>query len=102
MLTPKQQIQLHENVALKENNLRIMNVAPSPLDSELVGRMISISFRCNYTAIYTRKDFPRGFNLFNVGKIVFVEPGISNKSASIEVDYGENDGKCKVELCLND
>ncbi len=79
-----------------------MNVAPSSLDSELVGTIISISFNCNYTVIFTRKDFPRGFNLFNVGKIISVEPGISNKSATIEVDYGENDGKCKVELCLND
>ncbi len=60
-----------------------MNVAPSSLDSELVGRMISISFKHNYTVIFTRKDFPRGFNLFNVGKIVSVEPGISYKSATI-------------------
>jgi hypothetical protein len=37
-----------------------------------------------------------------VGKIVSVEPGISNISATIEVDYGKNDRKCKVELCLND
>jgi hypothetical protein len=27
--------------------------------------------------------------LFDVGKIVSVEPGISNKSATIEVDYSE-------------
>ncbi len=101
-MTPKQQVQLHENLALKENNLSIANVTPSSLDSKLVGRMISISFKHDYTVIITRKDFPRGFNLFNVGAIVSVEPGISNKSATIEVDYGENDGKCKVELCLND
>jgi hypothetical protein len=79
-LTPKQQVQLHENLALKENNLRVMNVAPSSLDYELVGRMISISFKCDYTVIFTREDFPRGFNLFDVGEIVSVEPGISNKS----------------------
>ncbi len=77
-----------------------MNVALSLLNSELIGRMISISFKRNYTVIFTRKDFPRGFNLFNVGKIVSMEPGISNKSATIEVDYGENDGKCKVALGL--
>ncbi len=74
-------------------------MAPSSLDSELVGRMIIISFEHNYTVIFTRKDFPRGTNLFDVGKIVSVEPGISDKSAPIEVDYGENDGKCKVKLC---
>jgi hypothetical protein len=37
-----------------------------------------------------------------VGKIVSVEPGISEKNAKIEVEYGENDGKCKGKLCLND
>jgi hypothetical protein len=37
-----------------------------------------------------------------MGMIVSVESGISNKSATIEVDYGENDGKCKVALCLKD
>jgi hypothetical protein len=37
-----------------------------------------------------------------MGKIVSMEPCISNKSATMEVDYGENDGKCKVKLCLND
>ncbi len=78
-----------------------MNVAPSSLDSELVGRMISIYFKRDYTVIFTRKDFPRGFNLFHGGKIVSVEPDISNKSAPTEVDYGENDGKGKVDLCLN-
>jgi hypothetical protein len=80
----------------------MMNVASSSLDSELVGRMISISFKCNYTVIFTRKDLPRGFNLFDVGKIVSMEPGISNKSATIRVDYSENDEKCKVKICLND
>jgi hypothetical protein len=68
----------------------------------LVGRIINISFRHYYTVIFTRKDVPRGFNLFDVGQIVSMEPGISNKSATIEVDYGENDRKCKVELCIND
>ncbi len=41
-MTPKQQVQLHENLALRDNNVCIMNVAPQSLDSELVGRMISI------------------------------------------------------------
>jgi hypothetical protein len=44
-MTPKQQVQLHVNLALKENNLCIMNMTPSSLASELVGRMISISFK---------------------------------------------------------
>jgi hypothetical protein len=79
-----------------------MNLAPFSLDSELIGRMISISLKHDYTVIFTRKDFPRGFNLFNVGKIVFMWSGISNKSATIEVEYSENDGNCKVKLCLND
>ncbi len=36
-----------------------------------------------------------------MGKIDSVEPGISNKSATIEVEYSENDEKCKGKLCLN-
>jgi hypothetical protein len=31
-----------------------------------------------------------------------VESGISNKCATIEVDYDENGGICKVDICLND
>jgi hypothetical protein len=42
----------------------------SSLDFELVGKMISISIKHDYTVIFTRNDFPRGFNLFDVGKIV--------------------------------
>ncbi len=37
-----------------------------------------------------------------MGKIVSVEPGICNQSATIEVEYGENYGKCEGKLCLND
>jgi hypothetical protein len=55
--------------------MRIMNAAPSSLDSQLVGRMISISFQRNYIVIFTKKRFPEGF-LFNVGKIISVESGI--------------------------
>jgi hypothetical protein len=58
MLTPKEQVQLHENLALKENNLHIINLAPSSLDSKLVGRMISISFKHNYTVILPEKTSP--------------------------------------------
>jgi hypothetical protein len=83
-------------------NLRIMNVAPSSLDSQLVGRMISISFQRDYTVIFTKKGFPKGFFLFNVGKIISVDSGISNKCATIDVDYDENSGICKVNICLND
>jgi hypothetical protein len=31
-----------------------------------------------------------------------VESGISNKCATIEVDYDENSGICNVYVCLND
>jgi hypothetical protein len=31
-----------------------------------------------------------------------VESGISNKCATIKVDYNENGGICKVYICLND
>jgi len=82
-------------------NMHIMNAAPSSLDSQLVGRMICISFQRNYTVIFTKKRFPKGF-FFNIGKIISVESGISNKCATIEVDYDENGEICKVDICLND
>ncbi len=31
-----------------------------------------------------------------------MESGISNKSATIGVDYDENGGNYKVDICLND
>jgi hypothetical protein len=61
LLTPIEQIQLHEDQALKMYNSRIMNTAPSSLDSQLVGRMISISFQHDYSVIFTKKGFPKGF-----------------------------------------
>jgi hypothetical protein len=102
MLTPIEQIQCHEDQVLKMYNMRIMNTTPSSLDSKLVGRMISISFWCDYTVVFTKKKIPKGFFLFDVGKIISMESGISNKSATIELDYDENSGICKVEICLND
>ncbi len=39
---------------------QIMNAAPSSLDAQLVGRMISISFQRNYTVVFTKKRFPKG------------------------------------------
>ncbi len=77
-------------------NIRIMNAAPSSLDSQLVGRMISISFWRDYTAVFTKKKFPKGFFPFDIEKIISVESGISNKCATIEVDYDENGGICKL------
>jgi hypothetical protein len=71
-----------------------MNAAPSSFDSQLVGRMISISFWRDYTAVFTKKN-PKRFFLFEVGKIISVESGISNKRATIEVDYNGNGGICK-------
>jgi hypothetical protein len=102
MLTPIEQIQCHEDQALKMYNMSTMNAATSLLDSQLVGRMISISVWCNYTVVFTKKRFPKGFFLFDVGKIIYVESGISNKCATIEVVYDENSGICKVDKCLND
>jgi hypothetical protein len=40
--------------------------------------------------------------LFDVRKIISVESGTSNKCATIKVDYDENGGICKVDICLND
>ena len=55
---PKQQIELHESLVLKENELVIVDEAPSSFDDDLIGMMISISFKQNNNAIFTKKEFP--------------------------------------------
>jgi hypothetical protein len=96
------QIQLHENLVLKVQNLVIVNEAPSCFDQKLVGMMISISFERKYNSIFTKKKFPEGFFLFDIGKIISVESSISKESATIKVDYGENGRICDVNLWLSD
>ncbi len=54
-----------------------------------------------HSSLYQKK-IPKGFFLFNAVKIISVESGISNKCATIEVDYNENSGICKVDVRLND
>jgi hypothetical protein len=63
MLTPIEQIQCHEDRVLKMYNMRIMNTAPSSLDSQLVGRMISISFWRDYTIVFTKKKSQKVFSV---------------------------------------
>jgi hypothetical protein len=46
----KQQIELHESLVLKENELVIVDEAPSSFDDDLIGMMISISFKQRYGA----------------------------------------------------
>ncbi len=88
---PKQQIELRESLVLKENKLVIVDEAPSSFDDDLIGMMNSISFMQNNNAIFTKKEFPGGFFLFD-----------SNDGATIKVDYGEYFGICKVKLFMND
>ncbi len=92
---PKQQIELHESLVLKENELVIVDEAPSSFDDELFGMMISISFKQNYNAIFTKKEFPGGFFLFDIDRITSVQSD-SNNGATIKVHYGEKIGICVV------
>ncbi len=97
---PKQQIELHESLVLKENELVIVDEAPSSFDNDLIGVMISISFKQNYNAIFTKKEFPGGIFLFDIGRTTSVESD-SNNGATIKVDYSEKFGICKVKLFKN-
>ncbi len=54
-----------------------------------------------HSSLYHKKN-PKFFFLFDVGKIISVESGISNKCATIEVDCNKNGGICKVDVRLND
>jgi hypothetical protein len=40
--------------------------------------------------------------LFDIGKIISVKSSISDESATIEVNYGEYGGICKVNLLVSD
>ncbi len=98
---PKQQIELHESLVLKENDLVIDDEAPSSFNDDLIGMMISISFKQNNNANVTKKEFPGGFFLFDVGRITSVQSD-SNDDAAIKVHYNEKFGICKVKLFMND
>ncbi len=67
----------------------IVDEAPSSFDDDLIGMMISISFKQNNNAIFTKEEFPGGFFLFDIGRITSVQSD-SNDGAAIKVDYGEN------------
>jgi hypothetical protein len=68
MLMPIEQMQCHEDQVLKMYNMHIMNTALSSLDSQLVRRMISISFWRNYTAVIPKK-IPKGFFCSTLGRL---------------------------------
>ncbi len=88
---PKQQIELHESLVLKENKLVIVDEAPSSFDDDLIGMMISIYFKQNYNAIFTKKEFPSCFFLFDIGRITSVQSD-SIDDATTKVHYGEKFG----------
>ncbi len=75
--------------------------APSSFDDDLIGMIISISFERNNNTIFTKKEFPGGFFLFDIGRITSIQSD-SNDGATIKVDYGENFGICEVKLFMND
>ncbi len=98
---PKQQIELHESLVLKENKLIIVDEALSSFEDDLIEMMISISFKGDNNAIFTKKEFSGGFFLFDIGRIASVQSDF-NDGATIKVDYGENFGICEVKLFMND
>ena len=63
--------------------------------------MISISFKWNNNAFFSKKEFPGGFSLFDIGRITSVQSD-SNNGASIKVHYGEKFWICEVKLFMND
>ncbi len=93
-------MELHESLVLKENELDIVDEAPSSFDDDLIRMMISISFKQNNNAIFTKKEFSGGFFLFDIGRITSVQSDFNN-GATIKVGYGDNFGICKVKLFMN-
>ncbi len=75
---PKQQIELHESLVLKENELVIVDEAPSSFDDDLIGMMVSISFNKITMQSLQRRSFLAVFFLFDIGQITSVQSDLNN------------------------
>ena len=65
---------MHESEVLKYEQLGIVNTSPKTIDDRLRGEMISISYAWDYDSNFTKKLFPGGVYMFDIGKIQSVKP----------------------------
>jgi hypothetical protein len=102
-LSLEEQIKLHESEALRCEHLSIVNTSPETIDDRLCGEMISISYARKYDRNFTKKQFPGGVFMFDIGKIKSVTPGsMPGELHEFHVVYDGYSGVTKVKLNLND
>ena len=102
-LSLEEQIKLHESQVMQCKQLCIVNTCPETIDNSLIGKMISISYPREYDSIFTKKKFPRGVFMFDIGKIISVIPDSKPDGLhELSVVYDEYDGVTDVKLQLND
>jgi hypothetical protein len=99
----QEQIKMHEIDALKCEQLCIVNTSPKTIDDRLRGEMISISYARDYDSNFTKKLFPGGVYMFDIGKIRSVKPDSKPDGLhELEVVYDGYSGATQVKLHLND
>ena len=99
----QEEIKMHEIEALKCKQLYIVNTSPKTIDDRLCGEMISISYARIYDRNFTKKLFPGGVYMFDIGKIRSVKPDSKPDGLhELEVVYDGYSGATTVKLHLND
>ena len=102
-LSLEEQIKMHESEALRCKHLCIVNTSPETIDNRLCGEMISVSYAREYDRNFTKKQFPGGVFMFDIGRITSVTP--DSKPGGLHefhVVYDGYSGVTKVKLHLND
>lgn len=102
-LSLEEQIKMHESEVMQCKQLCIVNNSPETIDNSLCGKMISISYAREYNHIFTKKKFPGGVFMFDIGRIVSVIPDSKPDGLhEFSVVYDGYDGVTVVKLQLND
>ena len=104
-LSLDRQIELHESLVLTSENLVKDNPLPASIDKQLCGKMISISICRDYDKTFTKKQFPGGVYMFDIGKIISVLPSGSKHNddgdGMLKVKYVEDNSTSTVSLHLS-
>ena len=103
-LSLEKQIELHESEHLIIEKLVIENTSPATIDNQIFGKMIRISFHCDYDKTFTKKKNPFGVLMFDIGKIQYVMPGSKHNDGCkgiLMVKYVDDNSTLTVSLHIN-
>lgn len=101
-LSLEEQIKMHEIEALRFRQLCIVNTSPETIDNRLYGEMISISYARDYDRTFTKKKFPGGVFMFDIGQIKSVNTDSMDGLHELHVLFDGYSDVEKVKLRLND